>query len=305
MTRRLLRVLFLAFAVAVMVTDIDAARRPAHAAGVLICSFTMTAEAFGSIDVLPGAALATNATLTINCYGLSVAQTVLFCVAFPSTSMTGPSSSTLSYSLAGPPPATSPWSSVTPISFLVPTLGGSKTVPIPATVLAGQSNAPPGSYSQAVTATVQFGFTTCTSGFQQVGSFTFSTTASVIKSCNVSAGNLAFGSTGTLTSAIPGQSQISLQCSSGTGYAIGLDGGTSGATDPTQRKMIAGAESVTYGLYRDSAYSLPWGSTPGSNVLSGSGTSLTQSIPVYGLVPVQATPPPGTYTDTIVLSVTY
>ena len=39
--------------------------------------------------------------------------------------------------------------------------------------------------------------------------------------------------------------------------------------------------------------------------LGGTGTAATQSIPVYGRVPAQATPPPGTYSDTVVATVTY
>ena len=279
------------------------AREPAKALGILICSFSMTDEAFGSVDVLPGAAISTSAVLTISCGGLSVLQDVSFCVAFPATTLTGPSS--LSYVLRGPSPATTPWSSTTPIVFTVPLLGGSKTVPVPATILAGQGSAPPGSYNQTVTATVSFGFTGCTTGSPQTATFTFNASATVLKTCNVSADNLDFGPVGSLASPVPGQGQIHLQCSAGTGYTIALGGGSSGATDPTQRKMVSGVNSVTYGLYRNPGYTLPWGNVPGSNVASGSGTALVQSIPVYGRVPAQTLPPPGTYTDTIVVSVGY
>ena len=69
--------------------------------------------------------------------------------------------------------------------------------------------------------------------------------------------------------------------------------------------MTFGGNAVTYGLYRDAAHALPWGKQPGSNSLPGVGTALIQTLPVYGLVPVQTTPPAGTYTDTIVVSVTF
>jgi len=47
-------------------------------------------------------------------------------------------------------------------------------------------------------------------------------------------------------------------CTSGTAYTISLDGGFSGATNPTQRKMTKGSEFITYGLYRDASGTLPF-----------------------------------------------
>ena len=126
--------------------------------------------------------------------------------------------------------------------------------------------------------------------------------ATVVKSCNVSASDLSFGAVGDLTAAVSGQSALSLQCTRGTGYTIALDGGLSGATNPTARKMSMGSQSITYGLYQNSALSTPWGT---QSTFGGSGTASTQTIPVYGLVPIQATPGVGTYSDTIVVSVTY
>ncbi|WP_280527698.1 spore coat protein U domain-containing protein [Ciceribacter thiooxidans] len=39
--------------------------------------------------------------------------------------------------------------------------------------------------------------------------------------------------------------------------------------------------------------------------MTGTGTGLTENVSVYGRVPAQSTPAPGTYTDTIVVTVTY
>ena len=124
----------------------------------------------------------------------------------------------------------------------------------------------------------------------------------MLKSCNVSATDLNFGAVGDLRTSVVGQSTLSLQCTQGTGYTISLNGGLSGATDPTARKMTMGSSSVTYGLYQNSARSLAWGP---QSTLGGSGTASTQTIPVNGLVPKQPKPPLGTYSDTIVVSVAY
>ena len=69
--------------------------------------------------------------------------------------------------------------------------------------------------------------------------------------------------------------------------------------------MTSGAgDSVIYGLYQNAARSVPWG-TANASTLGGTGTAATQTIPVYGRVPGQVTPPPGTYSDTVVATVTY
>ena len=94
-------------------------------------------------------------------------------------------------------------------------------------------------------------------------------------------------------------------CTNGTPYTVGLDGGLSGATNPTQRKMTQGTAFVLYGLYRDAARSQAFGNTIGTNTAAGTGTGLSQTLTVYGRVAPQATPAPGTYTDTITATLTY
>lgn len=290
---------------------VDAARSPARALGILACTFSVPTVAFGNVDVLSGGAVSTSTTMTINCSGLSILPTTVYvCIALPARTMTGPSGATLNYDLYGPPPLNTSWSNTTPIA--VPIAGsllgfsGSKTIAMPATLFANQQSAPPGSYSQTLSAIATYNTGTCTAGILgNSTAFSFQATATVVKSCNVSATNLNFGTAGFLNAAIAGQSAITVQCSNGTGYSIALNGGLSGATNPTQRKMTFGANTVIYGLYQDVNHVNPWGNTIGGNVVSGAGTSLGQSIPVYGLVPVQATPPAGTYSDTIVVSVAY
>jgi spore coat protein U-like protein len=95
-----------------------------------------------------------------------------------------------------------------------------------------------------------------------------------------------------------------VQCTNSTPYTVALDGGTSGATDPTQRKMSKGAEKITYGLYQDSARSQGWGNTTGQTV-GGTGTGSSQALTVYGRVASQTTPSAGSYSDSVVVTVTY
>jgi spore coat protein U-like protein len=133
----------------------------------------------------------------------------------------------------------------------------------------------------------------------------FNVTATVPAACTVVANNLNFGTAGVLAANTDASTTLSPVCTNGTPYTIGLNGGLSGAVDPTQRKTMLGAQSVLYGLYRDSGRSLPFGNTIGTNTLAETGTGLSQSVPVYRRIPPQSTPSPGTYNDTIVVTLTY
>lgn len=77
-------------------------------------------------------------------------------------------------------------------------------------------------------------------------------------------------------------------------------------TSPTNRRMTLGGAAVVYGLYKDAGRSQPWGdgATPGSTV-AGTGTGAAKGYTVYGRVPPQTAPTPGTYSDTVVVTVTY
>lgn len=273
---------------------------------VLTCSVSMSNVAFGNVDVLPGTSVPTGATLSVSCLSVTLTTGNLsLCLAIPPRAMTA-SGSTLAYDIFGPSPATTSWSNTTPI--LIPfnslRLNQSASFPVSAAIAAGQTGVTPGSYSQSLTATATYGSSGCTGGVTGSSTVAFQATATVVKSCNVSAAALGFGSVGSLSTMVDGQSLLSLQCTRGTAYTVALDGGLSGATDPTARKMTTGSESVLYGLYQDSARTLPWG-VSASATSGGTGTSTVQSIPVYGRVPPQATPSPGTYSDTVVLTVTY
>jgi spore coat protein U-like protein len=96
---------------------------------------------------------------------------------------------------------------------------------------------------------------------------------------------------------------LAVTCTASTNYQVGLDNGQNG-TGPIARQMAFGANRLTYGLYSDSGYTVPWGNTSGSMV-AGTGTGNTTNFSVYGTVFTQALPVPGTYTDTVVATVTY
>lgn len=130
--------------------------------------------------------------------------------------------------------------------------------------------------------------------------------ATVIASCNVSTSPLAFGNYNPVTATpLDAATSISVTCTNGTTYDVLMnEGGGSGASVGT-RKMTSSGNLLNYSIYRDSNRSNVWGATIGSNVVSGTGTGAAQPIDVYGRVPAQQAAPAGSYTDTVVVTVSY
>jgi spore coat protein U-like protein len=120
-----------------------------------------------------------------------------------------------------------------------------------------------------------------------------------------SASTLNFGTQGVLSTNVDQTSTVQVTCTNTTPYNIGLDAGTgSGATVAT-RKLTSGATTVNYTLYSNSTRTTLWGNTVGTDTVAATGNGAAQSYTVYGRVPPQAAPAPGTYTDTITVTVTY
>ncbi|MDQ7970058.1 MAG: spore coat U domain-containing protein [Oxalicibacterium faecigallinarum] len=133
-------------------------------------------------------------------------------------------------------------------------------------------------------------------------------------SCNVSATPIAFGSFDPL----PGLAQdatgsVTMTCNGVAGllipFRIAL---SSGAGTLTNRKMINGTRNLYYNIYSDTNRTTVWGDgTTGAPNVSGNvllnllGT-LTVKYDTYGRITAgQTTLVPGTYADTIVVTLTY
>jgi len=132
---------------------------------------------------------------------------------------------------------------------------------------------------------------------------TFQVTATVLSTCLVSATPLAFGNySGAQTDAT---STVSVTCTNTTPYNVGLDAGLSTGATVTTRAMQNGSNTLGYALYSDSARTVNWGNTPGTDTVAGTGTGLAQTLTVYGRIPAGSLPAPGAYADTITVTVTY
>jgi spore coat protein U-like protein len=151
-------------------------------------------------------------------------------------------------------------------------------------------------YTDTITATISgSGITNATAQF--------SVTATIVKDCTVSATTLAFGNyTGAVKTAT---STVSVTCTNGTTYTVGLSaGGASGAT-VTTRQMQNGTALLNYGLFSNSTHTTNWGNTSATNWQSGTGTGSVKAFTVYGQIPAAQYVKPGSYSDLITVYVTY
>lgn len=136
---------------------------------------------------------------------------------------------------------------------------------------------------------------------------TFLVTANVSTNCTIAATDLNFGDySPTAASPLDGQSTISVLCTNSTAWNIGLNQGIySGATVTTRRMTGPTPYSLQYALYSDSARTVNWGNTVGTDTVSGSGTGGTQNETVYGRIPASQNVGAGGYQDTVTATVTF
>lgn len=133
---------------------------------------------------------------------------------------------------------------------------------------------------------------------------TFAVTATVQATCQISTNPLAFG---TYTGAqIATTTTLAVTCTNTTPYNIGLNAGTATGATVTTRKMTGPASAtLSYSMSRDSAHTINWGQTVGTDTQAGTGNGSAQTITVYGLLAAGQYPAPGAYSDTITATVTY
>jgi spore coat protein U-like protein len=294
------------------------------------CNFSIDNMNFGNVDVTANTSATTSGTYSASC-SLILLPALRTCPNVGAGTSGGDvsgdpryltsGSNQLQYNLFSDAGYATVWGSRLWVGSSPPTdittvtlTNGSTSRTMFARVPAGQQAVPPGTYTSSFTGHTAItyqayvpltGPPSCATLANPSGTAPFTVTATVVASCAVSATTLDFGSTGVLLANVDSSNTLSVTCSNTVPYSISLNGGLSGATDPTQRKMTRSSEAVTYGLYRDAARSQTWGSTAGTNTASGTGSGFAQSFTVYGRVPPQSTPSPGTYTDTIVITVAY
>jgi len=132
--------------------------------------------------------------------------------------------------------------------------------------------------------------------------------ATVLKACLISGGTLAFGNYDPSSSTPNNASTtVTLTCTPGTSYNIGMDaGGGTGAT-VTLRYLSLSSNKLGYKLFQDAGRSTNWGNTVGTDTLHAttSASSVTNTINIYGEIPVNEAAAVGVYADTVTMTVTY
>lgn len=147
--------------------------------------------------------------------------------------------------------------------------------------------------------------------FAATSTTTFNVTASVASACIISASTLGFGNYNpTLGAALNGSSTVTVTCTTGTTYNVGLDQGTgTGATVTTRfmTRVSGGTQVIAYSLYQNNARTTVWGNTIGTNTVTGTGTGVAQPLTVFGQIFASnpTTLPVASYLDTITATVTY
>ena len=135
---------------------------------------------------------------------------------------------------------------------------------------------------------------------------TFTTQITIAATCVInSASTLNFGTQGVLAGNVDQTSTVQVACTNTTPYNIGLDAGTGTGASVATRKLTSGGATVDYTLYSDSGRTTVWGNTIGTDTVAATGNGAAQNYTVYGRVGAQTTPAPGTYSDTITVTVTY
>jgi len=304
-----------------------APRAPAHAVS---CDMSTTDIEFGDIDLTDGTSHFATGTMTADCTG-NPFEWITICPNIGSgTGNTsghdprqlkkwGAGSIKLNFNLFWPGTSTI-WGAYPPLWFYPerpPVLhlrlnwsgNGSLSKTIDARIFGGQNARPKGVYFSKFTKQhVRFnylsGHQSDCSGATKKRKPAFRVRVRNVKSCTVSATDIDFGAAGALTSNVDATGTVTVRCTYDLPYKIRLGKGTPGASSPVTRKMSNGSDQITYGIYSDAARTQPWG-WHNSDDVNATGTGYDQTFTTYGRVPPQTTPPPATYTDTIVVKVVY
>ncbi|MDI1238538.1 MAG: spore coat U domain-containing protein [Polaromonas sp.] len=124
--------------------------------------------------------------------------------------------------------------------------------------------------------------------------------------CHITATALAFGIyTGTVDL---DPATLTITCSNTTAYTVALNAGLGAnpaATVSTRHMNGPAASGLPYALFRDASRTLNWGQTIGVDTVAGRGNGSPQTLTVYGRIAAGQLVTPGSYSDTIIATITY
>lgn len=300
-----------------------------RAASAQTCSATPSALSFGNVSPIALSSVSATGSILVQCTWPTVTllTSVQVCL-----NMSGPvarsmasGSNTLQYGLYQDTGNSISWGSTalgtTPISLILnkPLTGvtTSTTVNYYGQVASNQPTVPTvGNSSTAYSdldsqLTVNYAFFLllspgCAGATTSSAGGAFNVSATVVNNCLISATNIAFTSQGVLKSALSATGAITARCTNGDAFRIALSGGSTNNVAARQMQRAGGGGAVNYQLYVDSGHATAWGDgSAGTGMATGTGTGNPVSINVYGLVPAQSTPMPGSYSDSITATISF
>ncbi|WP_439070495.1 spore coat U domain-containing protein (plasmid) [Serratia nevei] len=137
----------------------------------------------------------------------------------------------------------------------------------------------------------------------------FKVKLTVTSTCDIhttAATDVDFGSHTSTEGAVTADGALSVNCTNGTAYQIGLDNGENYAGGSRNMKNTSGSETVAYTLWKDAGRAQPWGNTLDNDTLAGTGSGVAQVIPVYGKVELSTQNlKAASYEDKVTATVTY
>lgn len=132
-------------------------------------------------------------------------------------------------------------------------------------------------------------------------------TSTTVNACIVAATPLVFGTVNLIGgSANDSTATVTVTCTPGTTYNVGLDNGTNFLTGVRRMKSATTANYVPYRLYSDTNHTTPWNNTIGTDTVPGTSTAIPTLLTVYGRIAAGTTPVAAdVYLDTVTVTVTY
>ena len=119
-------------------------------------------------------------------------------------------------------------------------------------------------------------------------------------SCSAFASSIAFGNY--FGSVVQVTGTVTVTCTSGQAYNVGLNAGLASGATVTTRSMVNGS-NLGYQLFSNAGRTINWGNTSGTNWVAGTGNGSDQVYTIYAQIPVGESGALLTYTDSPTASI--